>query len=84
MTIDVVQIYAAHHTTDPQVRATGRELSSPVHIGNNVWAGGGTIIIGGVEIGDNAVIGAGSVVIRDIPANVVAAGNPCVIKRRLK
>lgn len=49
------------------------EYAFPVTIGNNVWIGGNTVIIGGVTIGDNTVIGAGSVVIRDIPANVLAA-----------
>lgn len=52
-------------------------------IGNNVWIGGGTIILPGVTIGDNAVIGAGAVVSKDIPANVVATGNPCRILRNI-
>ena len=53
-----------------------------VEIGNHgdkVWIGGGVTILPGVTIGDNSVIGAGSVVTKDIPANVVAAGNPCRI-----
>ena len=78
-----VQIYAAHHPIDPTVRLTGRELSSPVRIGNNVWIGGGAIVCPGVTIGDNTTIGAGSVVTRDIPANVVAAGNPCRVLRSI-
>lgn len=52
-------------------------------IGNNVWLGGGVIVCPGVTIGDNSVIGAGSVVTKDVPANVVAAGNPCRVIRAL-
>lgn len=78
-----VQIYAAYHPVDPQQRLTGRELAAPVKIGNNVWIGGGAIVCPGVIIGDNTTIGAGSVVVKDIPSNVVAAGSPCRIIRRL-
>ncbi len=78
-----VQIYAATHPTDPAVRLTELELGAPITIGNNVWIGGGAIICPGVTIGDNTTIGAGSVVVKDIPANVVAAGNPCRIIRYL-
>ncbi|HEY9908946.1 MAG TPA: sugar O-acetyltransferase [Thermosynechococcaceae cyanobacterium] len=76
-----VQIYAAHHPIDPNLRLTGRELGSPVCIGNNVWIGGGAIVCPGVTIGDNTTIGAGSVVTKDIPSSVVAAGNPCRVIR---
>lgn len=76
-----VQIYTAYHPTDPALRLTGRELAAPVKIGNNVWIGGGAIICPGVTIGDNTTIGAGSVVVKSIPANVVAAGNPCRLIR---
>lgn len=75
-----VQIYTAYHPTDPTVRLTGRELAAPIRIGNNVWIGGGAIICPGVTIGDNTTIGAGSVVTKDIPANVVAVGNPCRVR----
>ncbi len=78
-----VQIYTAHHPLDPQERLTLRELGSPVTIGNNVWIGGGAIILPGVSIGDNSVIGAGSVVTKDIPANVIAVGNPCRVLRAI-
>ena len=78
-----VQIYAAHHPIDAKLRTSGPELASPIHIGNNVWIGGGAIVCPGVTIGDNTTIGAGSVVCKDIPANVVAAGNPCRVIRRL-
>ncbi|MEM7591420.1 MAG: sugar O-acetyltransferase [Cyanobacteria bacterium P01_A01_bin.83] len=76
-----VQIYTAYHPTDPEVRLTGKELADPVTIGDNVWLGGGVIVCPGVTIGNNVTIGAGSVVTKNIPDNVVAAGNPCrVIK----
>lgn len=76
-----VHIYAATHPIDPKIRCSGLELAAPVKIGNNVWIGGGAIICPGVTIGDHTTIGAGSVVVKDIPAKVVAAGNPCrVIK----
>jgi maltose O-acetyltransferase len=78
-----VQIYAAYHPIDAEIRRTGRELAAPIKIGNNVWIGGGAIICPGVTIGDNTTIGAGSVVVKDIPANVVAVGNPCRIIRHL-
>jgi maltose O-acetyltransferase len=74
-----VQIYTATHPIDPVERASGKEYAKPIVIGNNVWVGGGTIICPGVKIGDNVTIGAGSVVTKDIPDNVVAAGNPCRI-----
>jgi maltose O-acetyltransferase len=76
-----VQIYAAYHPVNPEVRLTGRELAAPIKIGNNVWIGGGAIICPGVTIGNNTTIGAGSVVTKDIPANVVAVGNPCRVLR---
>ncbi|WP_446897664.1 sugar O-acetyltransferase [Clostridium sp. LBM24168] len=76
-----VQIYTATHPTNPTERIAGREFAKPIIIGNNVWIGGGAIICPGVKIGDNVTIGAGSVVTKDIPCNVIAAGNPCrVIK----
>ena len=76
-----VSIYTACHSTDPVERNSRREWGEPVTIGDNVWIGGNVTILPGVTIGDNVTIGAGSVVTHDIPANVVAAGNPCrVIK----
>ena len=76
-----VQIYAATHPVVASERIKGPELAVPVTIGNNVWIGGGSIICPGVSIGENTTIGAGSVVTKDIPANVVAAGNPCRVLR---
>lgn len=78
-----VQIYGATHPLDPAIRATGKENAKPVTIGNDVWIGGGAIICPGVTVGDGVTIGAGSVVTRDIPANVLAAGNPCRVIREL-
>lgn len=79
-----VQIYTATHDFDPVERASGRERAHAITIGHDVWVGGGAIICPGVTIGDNAVIGAGSVVTKDIPANVVAVGNPCRVVRELE
>ncbi len=59
------------------------QYNLPVHIEKNVWIGGGVFIMPGVTIGENSVIGANSVVTRDIPANVVAAGNPCRVMREI-
>ena len=78
-----VQIYAASHPVLASERIKGPELAYPVMIGNNVWIGGGSIICAGVTIGENTTIGAGSVVVKDIPANVVAVGNPCRVIKQL-
>ena len=69
--------YTALHPFDPETRNSGLESAKPIKIGNNVWIGGNVCVLPGVTIGDNTVIGAGSVVSRDIPAGVVAVGNPC-------
>ena len=79
-----VQIYTAYHPTDPEIRLTGKELASPVVIGDNVWLGGGVIVCPGVTIGSNVTIGAGSVVNKDIPNDVVAVGNPCRVIKSVK
>lgn len=76
-----VAIYTAGHPVHPDSRNSGYEYGIPVAIGDNVWIGGSTVILPGVHIGDNVVIGAGSVVTKDIPANVIAAGNPCRVLR---
>lgn len=76
-----VQIYTAAHPVAVAPRIKGVEFGKPVRIGHNVWIGGSTVICPGVTIGDNSVIGAGSVVTKDVPANVVAAGNPCKVLR---
>jgi maltose O-acetyltransferase len=76
-----VQIYTAYHPTDPNLRLSGKELAAPVKIGDNVWLGGGVIVCPGISIGSNVTIGAGSVVTKNLPDNVIAAGNPCRIIR---
>lgn len=78
-----VQLLAATHPVDAAARIAGPELAAPITIGDNVWLGGGVIVLAGVRIGANTTIGAGSIVTRDIPANVVAAGNPCRVRRQL-
>lgn len=78
-----VQIYTAAHPTDPAQRLTGREFARPIVIGDNVWIGGGAILCPGVKVGNNVTIGAGSVVTKDIPDNVIAAGNPCKVIRSI-
>ncbi len=84
MLAPAVKIFTATHPINHQERNTGIEFALPVTIGKNVWIGGGSIINPGVTIGENTVIGSGSVVTKNIPANVVAAGNPCKIIRPIK
>ncbi|MAL97620.1 MAG: maltose acetyltransferase [Alteromonadaceae bacterium] len=78
-----VHIYTAVHPLAAVERRSGQESAKPVSVGNDVWIGGGAIILPGVSIGTGSVIGAGSVVTRAVPANVVAAGNPCKVIRTL-
>lgn len=78
-----VQLLTAEHPLDPVERRSGIELARPIRIGDGVWLGGGVIVCPGVSIGENAVIGAGSVVTRDVPAGVLAVGNPCRVVREL-
>lgn len=78
-----VGIYTAGHPLDAERRDAGLEYAYPVKIGNHVWVGGGVSILPGVEIGDYTVIGAESVVTKSLPANVLAAGNPCRVIREL-
>ena len=76
-----VVIATAGHPILPELRLQGLQYNMPVHIGKNCWLGSGVLVMPGVTIGDNTVIGAGSVVTKDIPANVVAVGNPCKVLR---
>lgn len=78
-----VQLLTPTHPLDPAERRTKVEGAKPITIGNNVWLGGGVIVGPGVTVGENTVVGAGAVVIRDLPANVVAVGNPARIVRAL-
>ncbi|MGX6978056.1 sugar O-acetyltransferase [Vagococcus elongatus] len=80
-----VGLYGANHAEDPIERTELNIVySKPIHIGDKVWLGGGTSVLQGVSIGENSIIGAGSVVTKDIPANVIAAGNPCKVIRPIK
>jgi maltose O-acetyltransferase len=74
-----VQIYTVNHPLDAARRRTLLEQAMPVSIADDVWIGGGAIILPGVSIGKGSVIAAGSVVTRDIPPGVIAAGNPCQV-----
>ncbi|MFF4522672.1 sugar O-acetyltransferase [Streptomyces bluensis] len=78
-----VQLLTPTHPLEPQPRRDKLEAARPIVIGDNVWIGGGAIILPGVTIGDNSVIGAGAVVTKDVPANVVAIGNPARVVRSL-
>jgi maltose O-acetyltransferase len=78
-----VQIYTAYHPLDAETRKSGWEMAASITIGDDVWIGGGAIICPGVTIGNNTTIGAGSVVTKNIPANVVAVGNPCKVIKKL-
>ncbi|MBQ9783653.1 MAG: sugar O-acetyltransferase [Clostridia bacterium] len=78
-----VTVATAAHPILPALREKGFQYNAPVHIGKNCWIGAGALILPGVRIGDNTVIGAGSVVTKDIPANVVAVGNPCRVLREI-
>lgn len=78
-----VTIVTATHPVLPELRELVYQYNLPVHIGRNCWLGASVTILPGVTIGDNTVIGAGSVVTHDIPANVVAFGNPCKVYREI-
>ncbi len=78
-----VNIFTVNHPLDVEERASCIEYGEQITIGNNVWIGGASIILPGVSIGDNSVIGAGSVITKDIPANVLAFGNPCRVIREI-
>ncbi|MFF9060254.1 sugar O-acetyltransferase [Streptomyces sp. NPDC014882] len=71
-----VQLLTPTHPLEPEPRRDKLEAARPITIGDNVWLGGGVIVLPGVTIGDNSVVGAGAVVTKDLPANVVAVGNP--------
>ena len=78
-----VQIYTADHLREAAARGADLEFGRPVRIGSDVWIGGGALILPGVSIGSRTVIGAGSVVTRDVPDDVLVAGNPARIIREL-
>ena len=78
-----VIVATAAHPILPQLREQAYQYNAPVHIGRNCWIGAGAIILPGITIGENTVVGAGSVVTKDLPANVVAVGNPCRVLRQI-
>ncbi|RJX69514.1 sugar O-acetyltransferase [Vibrio sinensis] len=78
-----VTISTAGHPIEPELRRKVAQFNIPVTIGNNVWIGAHSVVLPGVTIGENSVIGAGSIVTKDIPANVVAVGNPCRVVREI-
>ncbi|MFD7918186.1 sugar O-acetyltransferase [Streptomyces sp. NPDC059740] len=71
-----VQLLTPTHPLEPELRRDKLEAALPITLGDNVWLGGGVIVCPGVSIGSNSVIGAGSVVTKDVPADVLAVGNP--------
>ena len=78
-----VQLLTAAHPVEPGPRRDGWEYGAPITLGDNVWLGGGAIVCPGVTIGDDTVVGAGAVVTRDLPAGVVAHGNPARVQREV-
>ena len=78
-----VQLLTPTHPLDPEVRRSGLEAAEPITIEDNVWLGGGVIVCPGVTIGRDTVVGAGAVVTKDLPAGVLAVGNPARILRSL-
>ncbi len=78
-----VVLATAGHPILPELRPLAYQYNMPIHIGKNCWLGAGVIVLPGITIGDNSVIGAGSVVTKDIPANVIAVGNPCRVLREI-
>lgn len=78
-----VQLLTPIHPSAPGPRRERLERAEPIVIGDNVWLGGGVTVLPGVSIGNNAVIGASAVVTKDVPANVVAVGNPARVLREV-
>jgi hypothetical protein len=79
-----VQFYTGFHPLDARERIKGPKLTAPITVAENVWLGGGVILCPGVTVGANTTLGAGSGVTKDVPAGVLAAGNPCRVIRRLE
>lgn len=78
-----VTLATAAHPIQADLREQAYQYNKPIRIGKNCWLGAGVIVLPGVTIGDNTIIGAGSIVTKDIPANVVAVGNPCRVLREI-
>lgn len=79
-----VQLLTPTHPVDPDQRRAGWEAARPITIGDNVWLGGGAVVLPGVTIGDDSVVGAGAVVTKDVPAGVVVVGNPARVVRSVR
>ncbi|MGX6604302.1 sugar O-acetyltransferase [Micromonosporaceae bacterium Da 78-11] len=79
-----VQLLTAYHPVAAGPRRDKWEAARPITIGHNVWLGGGVLVLPGVTVGDNTVVGAGAVVTRDLPADVVAVGNPARVVRSVE
>ncbi len=79
-----VQLLTPTHPVDPEQRRARWEAARPITIGDNVWLGGGVIVLAGVTIGEDTVVGAGAVVTRDLPRGVLAVGNPARIVRQIR
>ena len=79
-----VRLFTASHPLHPVKRNSGLEYGAPITVGDNVWIGGGAVILPGVRLGDNVVVGAGSVVTKSFPDNVVIAGNPARIIKTIE
>jgi galactoside O-acetyltransferase len=78
-----VTLSTAGHPVEPEMRKKVAQFNIPIHIEENVWIGANSVVLPGITIGKNSVIGAGSIVTKDIPANVVAVGNPCKVMREI-
>ncbi|MGN9779113.1 sugar O-acetyltransferase [Micromonospora sp. H33] len=78
-----VQLLTPTHPVEPEPRRAKWEAAKPITIGDNVWLGGGAIVLAGVTVGENTVVGAGAVVTKDLPPNVIAVGNPARVVREL-
>jgi maltose O-acetyltransferase len=78
-----VQLITATHPTDPVPRRAALEQALPITLGDGIWLGANALVLPGVTIGENTVVGAGAVVNRDLPAGVVAVGNPARVIREI-
>lgn len=84
MLAPMVGLYTATHPVDPELRVSGVEYGFPITIGDRVWLGGGVQVGPGVTIGADTVVGTGAVVVKDLPAGVVAVGNPARVVREVR
>ncbi|GEO46156.1 sugar O-acetyltransferase [Companilactobacillus kimchii] len=79
-----VGLYTVNHAFDSEERAEGLQIYKPIEIKDKVWLGANVVVLPGVTIGEGSIVGAGSVVTKDIPASVIAAGNPCKVIREIR